>query len=518
MASELLKTVGGYELWGDPNIVELDVYRESDTSLYLNVTLKNHYFINPIRFTVIRPTRSDFNFNSNSDSHLNFVDGGVKNITNNGIDYPIGVIGLNVGVDSSFNKIEIVVDPENIESIDSLPPNEYTVYLDRIDNKPLYDLLEESKIDIYFNDIKYVDGGQEFDYETGIYVGTSNIILKDNEPNKIVVVNNDLNNVFDIDVMEENDVFSISKYNPDIGGNETIHFNVSLKSPDRIEYSDDWNSNIGGLEWGSTTLYPLCLKSLNIEYVARPTEPIINYPFLKLYKISDGELRKLSKELIDYNANPDNEDLTGYVNNLIRVPYPIKSSDETVGIQVYDKGFTATGNLVDDYIQEIKLGKIKCSHKMLSGIGYKNIEFTLYVPFFKPIDLEVNKVIDRELDLRLKLDLTNGQGTLNILIDETTYLVENQKIAKDIPFRADNINISLDDTIYNNKFKYPYVTVTVLSPDNTIDSKELKQRKIDKTNLYYVKSDNIYLSSKATYLEQIEIEYLIRRGVYINEY
>lgn len=489
MASELLKTVGGYELWGDPTLVELDKGKNANDStknFFLNITLKNHYFINPIRFTLKRPTRNDYNFDYNVSP--NFVDS-VRSITNNGLNYPIGVVNFNVGIDSSFNKIEIVVDPEHIESRDGLPPEMVTLQFPSPEYDYHYDnLVKDGKIDVLVNDTKL-----NIITKYKVYEVLEEVEVIAYEPLKVTIVNNQLASVFDL---EEIDFRNIT---PDVATIDLIEWNI-----DR----DNWDSMIS---YNTFTMLPDI-----INFTARPTEPTVNYPFLKLYELSDDELKKLSTELINYNANPDNEDLTGYVNNLIRVPYPIKSGDETVGIQVYNKGFTATGNLIDDYIQEIKLGRIKCSHEMLTGIGYKNIEFTLHVPYFKPITLEVHKVIDRYLDLILKLDLTNGQGTLNVLIDGTTHLVENQKIAKDIPFRANNININLDDTIYNNTFKYPYVTVTVLNPDNTIDSKELKQRKINKTTLSYVKSDNIHLSSKATYLEQIEIDYLIRKGVFIN--
>ena len=354
------------------------------------------------------------------------------------------------------------------------------------------ELVQEGKIELLAND-------SPFDYATNTWGDeTLQVEVWEYQPLKISVVNNQVNNVFDLDKLDFIDGWTQTDRSPDILTGDLLEWNLD---------SENWDTMISR---GSLNMLPY------LEFIARPTEPTVNYPFLKLYKISDDELKKLSTELIEYNSEPDNEDLTGYVNNLIRVPYPITSDDESVGIQVYNHGFTATGQLIDNYIQEINLGRIKCSHEMLTGIGYKNIEFTLYVPYFKPITLEVPKVIDRDLDLILKLDLTNGYGTLNIVIDGTTYLVENQRISKDIPFRADNINIRIDDTIYNNKFKYPYITTTVLNPDNTIDSKELKQRKINKTTLSYIRSDNIYLDSKATYSEQLEIDYLIRKGVFVN--
>ena len=105
---------------------------------------------------------------------------------------------------------------------------------------------------------------------------------------------------------------------------------------------------------------------------------------------------------------------------------------------------------------------------------------------------------------------------MNLLLDGVTFHVEQEKISKDIPFKTDSVNVDLNDNVLNTRYINPYLEITVLSPDNKINAQELKQRKINKSSLLYAKSDNIMLNSRATYNEQLEIEMLLRKGVYIN--
>ena len=387
-------------------------------------------------------------------------------------------------------------------------------------------LIKSGDIDIFFNDVKYqVMFDNEYNEDTGDYERSSNINLSQYEPVTIKVVNNQLGKIFDI----ENMVFTGMEYDEDSGDNIFYDYAVTTKEPDLIVYTvssdvTEWERNITSDFRLNMSLRPKCLDNINIGFIARPTEPTEDYPFIKIYNIDKDNIETLNIELALINdelLSKGLEPINNYISSLIRIPYPIDSDSEPVGVQIANKGFNTKASLVTNYVQNIKLGTIEVEHELLKGIGYKNIEFKLFIPNFKPIELETEHVIDRTIDIDLAIDLTTGKGTVNVKIDGVVHYIESENIGKDIPFKADNININIGNSILETDFINPYLLITVLEPDNRISSDLIKQRKINSIlpiNYGYIKTEKPLIHSKATRLEQLEIQRLLRNGVYINEY
>ena len=385
-------------------------------------------------------------------------------------------------------------------------------------------LVESGDLEIYFNDVKY-EIFEDYNEDTGDLEDFSTINLSQYEPVTIKLINNQLSNVFDI----ENMVFTGEEYN-DFGDIEDYDFAVTTKEPDLIVYTvssdvTEWKRNLTDRFRTDRKLNPKCIDyPVEIKYIARPTTPTEDYPFIKIYNIDKENIESLNNELALINddlLNNGLEPINNYISSLIRIPYPVESDSEPVGVQIANKGFSTTANLVSEYVQIIRLGTIKVEHDVLKGIGYKNIEFKLMIPNFKPIELETEQVIDRTIDIDLAIDLTTGKGTVNIKIDGTVQYIESENIGKEIPFKADNININIGGSILETDFINPYLLITVLEPDNNISSELIKQRKIDSLlpiNYSYIKTEKPLFNSKATRLEQLEIQRLLRNGVYINEY
>ena len=396
--------------------------------------------------------------------------------------------------------------------------NQMNVFLlDSINN-----LVESGDLEIYFNDIKY-EIFEDYNEDTGDMEDFSTINLSQYEPVTIKLINNQLGNIFDI----ENMIFTGEEYN-DWGDIDDYDYAVTTKEPDLIVYTissdvTEWKRNITEVFRTDRKLNPKCIN-IEIKFIARPTTPTEDYPFIKIYNIDKENIESLNNELALINddlLSNGLEPINNYVSSLIRLPYPIESDPEPVGIQIANKGFDTTANLVSEYVQIIRLGTIKVEHDVLKGIGYKNIEFKLMIPNFKPIELETEQVIDRTIDIDLAIDLTTGKGTVNIKIDGTVQYIESENIGKEIPFKADNININIGSSILETDFINPYLLITVLEPDNSISSELIKQRKIDSLlpiNYSYIKTEKPLINSKATRLEQLEIQRLLGNGVYINDY
>ena len=519
MAYELQGTFNGVELWYDSDIMKAhleNVYGSSmDITLELNEGL---YFKPPITFTMKRSTRGDFNFKT--PTHDKFIEGYFTK-TIDGVEYVYGVDRLKASRDSSVKKVELLVSSENIIKLDKQPePEPEPVEPEPVEPEPE---IVQLTIPSYVGVSDYselLDTGKLTLTINGETVTSSSVItVEKNSDFTIELVNNQLNQKFDYDSIK----FTESKYDGVTSSFIDIDRTPTVQTADKMIFnitSDNWDKMITGLD------QPLTIKALPYLYfTAREIEPVEDYPFLNIYKVDDDSLKTLAKEVNDRRYLKDvgvtgqvikEYDVSGNILDLVRIPYAIQTEPDLEHINLNNEAMESQGKQVLNYIQEINLGKIHCYHDTLVNIGYKNIEFNLFVPNFKPISLDVAKVIDRTIEMKLNLDLTTGQGTLNLLIDGIAFHVEQEKISKDIPFKSDSINVSLEDNVLNTKYLNPYLEIIVLNPDNTINTQELKQRNINKSSLLYAKSDNIILNSKATYNEQLEIEMLLRKGVYIN--
>lgn len=335
----------------------------------------------------------------------------------------------------------------------------------------------------------------------GIYKKVEPIKIDNAITNTITVRNNKAGEVFNLETID------FKEYQP-----KTI-------SPDLLEWDVTPDNYSSMVKHNRAYFLPF------LEFKVRTTAPVEDYPFLKIYKVDDDNLKTLSNEVEERvgkieKGSTDNiiksYDVTGHIVNLLRIPYPIEVEDELIQISMKNDAMKSQGKPITNYLQTIELGSVTCGHDVLKGIGYKNIEFNLFVPNFKPISLDVAKVIDRKVDIKLIIDLTTGTGTLNLSMNGAVFKVESNTIAKDIPFRSDNINVSLKSDVLDVDFINPYLEINVLNPNNAINLNQLKQRDINKSSYKYLKTDHIFLNTRANYLEQLELEALIRKGVFIN--
>lgn len=377
--------------------------------------------------------------------------------------------------------------------------------------------------DLYVNNVKV-----EVTYKPAGDLETSTVYIEYLEKLDIELRNNDIANVFNTETLPD----SIEVYSNVDGTYTNYPINYKTKTPDKIIMTIDTdNSKEWGIfikKYGSESVWEdnrscyLDFTKLKLTYIPRPDEPTEDYPFIKIYNIDYDSLETLNQEVIQYNQELQSENkpiITDYISSLYRVPYDVETESDSIPIQIANKGFQTTGKQITNYVQKIKIGTIEVKHDILNGIGYKNIEFMLFIPNYKPIELEVDQVIGRTLDIYLLLDLTTGKGTVNVKIDDTVNIIESEYIGKEIPFRANKINISIGTSVLETDFINPYLLMTVLKPDNKISMDIIKQRGMDTVlpvNYSYIKTEKALLNTTATKTEQLEIESLLRSGVYIH--
>lgn len=384
-------------------------------------------------------------------------------------------------------------------------------------NNSFNSLVKSGDLEVYFNDVRYeIVKDNVYDRDTGNYISESNINLSRYEPVTIKLVNNQLNSIFDI----ENMSFIGSEFNRDTGNRDEYEYAVTTKEPDLIVYTisnnvTEWNRNIASyFRAGEGELIPNCLNRLNLKFIARPTPPTEDYPFIKIYDVSMDNIEQLNDELREKNKELE-EPLTKYISSLYKIPYPLESEGDEVNIQIGSVGFESKGNLVSPYSQRFNLGSIDLSNADIGGTGYKDVDIMLYVPNFKPIELNTATVINKIIDIILIIDITTGKGTLNIEVNGVVQYIETDYIGKDIPFKSDDININIGNSIIETTFNSPYIIVNSLEPENSITTDRIQQRNFATWDYSLIKVDNVMLNTKATKSEQIEINRLLSKGVYV---
>lgn len=514
MSIELLDTINNIDdsgeetgqvinIYGDSEIVNVEGKMKLPDLALLTVTLKDRYFIDPARFTLKRDTRNDYQFNSATD--MGWVDRPSSTFKHAGVTYTYSINELRLGLDSNTTRIEIVINPNNIALKPDLPPEKTPIsfkeswvpYVEdgrislKVDGTPLQVTESEPKV------FTKVDGNKS-------------------DPHTIQIVNNQIESIFNVEYFTDYYNFVSSRYDPATGSYVSVDTAPHTLKEDLIEWNitkDNWDQymiSYPGEFW--TVDLP---NSSDDMFIARPQQPVEDYPFIQIYKVDDSSLLELSREVTETQGTE--QDLTGYVSDLVRIPYHVETEQESTPIQLKNKAMTSKGYQVLNYLQNIHLGSIMCSHEMLTGIGYKNIEFNLFVPNFKPISLDVAKVIDRNIDLDLTIDLTTGYGTLNLKLDGIVFHVEQEEIAKDIPFKPDDLNISLNSGVLNTDFLNSYLEIIVLNPDNAINVRDMNQRNITHSSYKYVKSDKMMFKNVDVTLEESrELESLLRKGVFVN--
>ena len=351
----------------------------------------------------------------------------------------------------------------------------------------------------------------------------SNVSISEYQPVRIEIHNLKQEEVFDY----ETTLFEYESYQS--GRILTINIEPDIKEPDKMVWDletaseEEWRQLISNNQnnWETPLSNKKNLKipsvlNIDLRFKVRPTPPTKDYPFIKIYDVSMDNIEKLNDELREKNKELE-KPLTNYISSLYRIPYPLESEGDEVNIQIGSVGFESKGNLVSPYTQRFNLGSIDLRDAEIGGTGYKDVGIMLYVPNFKPIELDTGTVINKIIDIILIVDITTGKGTLNIEVNGDVQYIETDYIGKDIPFKADDININIGSSIIETTFDRPYIIVNSLEPENSITTDKIQQKNFATWEYSLIKVDNVMLNTKATKSEQAEINRLLSKGVYVRK-
>lgn len=275
-----------------------------------------------------------------------------------------------------------------------------------------------------------------------------------------------------------------------------------------IDYIGNWNTyNI----------------ELNDNYNATKISELVS-GFVNLYRTNNSELMKLSKARFVTNEG-STVDYGEFITQLYVLPFTIPN--DIIG----DKGNIILGNydskvestLITDSKLYIDGGTITVPNKYNNVYDYLNTTCTLRLPYFNPIIIDVDNVINKTLTIQFIVDLYSGNCTATITSSFTGEIIhsETTNIVTQIPFiqkqnnsivnRLSNVNENLIDTSFIE------ITRNIPYYANDIFGKATIVFDTVGSVTGYCEISDIQLITTATNEEKEEIESILKDGIFIKE-
>lgn len=235
--------------------------------------------------------------------------------------------------------------------------------------------------------------------------------------------------------------------------------------------------------------------------------------FTRIYLIDKAKLNEISDERYIFSEDQSVLDYSRYIMSLYALPLEIaddqlnKNADMFLGAVKLD----TKADQINKDVLTYDIGKISVPEKYKNSYDYQNVSCNLYAPFFDPIVLDPQDVVNNTLQLYYEVNMYNGNAILYVKSEKNEKIIYNtsKKIAQDIPYYLTNTDESVksfSDQILKNTLQ----AFIIVKRD------KIKHGKIKDFKGYNTFS-NIQLKTNASLSEQTEILSQLQSGVYINE-
>lgn len=275
-----------------------------------------------------------------------------------------------------------------------------------------------------------------------------------------------------------------------------------------IDYVATWNS------------YDI---DLNSYYGATKESELVD-TFVNLYRVTNSEMKQLAvARFVDSEGTT--VDYGEFITQLYVLPFEI--SRDIIGergniiLGNYDSNVEST-MLIDSKLY-INGGLITVPNKYNNVYDYLNTICTLRLPFFNPIILDVDNVIDKTISIQYIVDLYSGNCTVNISSSFTGEIIhsETTNIVTQIPFiqKQNNSIVNQLSNANKNLIDNAFIEIVRNIPyyANDIFGKATIVFDTVGSVTGYCEISDIQLITTATNEEKEEIETLLKNGVFIKE-
>lgn len=243
---------------------------------------------------------------------------------------------------------------------------------------------------------------------------------------------------------------------------------------------------------------------------------------IHIYDMKDGEINTFMNSLIE-NFGPDGVDVvdfTKYVNQIYRIPFnvPAELTTDISNINVGKYSVNVETKQVNQDKLIIDGGSITVNPHYNNANDYTPIECVLYLPFTKEVSLNINDIINHTINIKYNIDLLSGTTTIIVSNENNEIYTGQFNISTSLEYYGlyeDKLVNNLNST-YINDILQAYIKLIYNKPIENLVSYETMEHGILKDYHGFTKISNIDLQGTYNYNEMIEINELLKQGVFIN--
>ena len=207
----------------------------------------------------------------------------------------------------------------------------------------------------------------------------------------------------------------------------------------------------------------------DIKLTTTATLPTASTGYEHNYLITDTELSAFSRDRIWDGASDSGielYDVSAYINNLIELPFVVKTDSSLVNIAVGKKQSNVLSHETNNRFITLDLGTIKVPAKYNNGYDYQNKTIKLFTPFVPPITINNENAIENTIHIVYKIDISTGNLTVNLYNDTVLFFTGINNVASELPFlnKTKNTIISHNVHFNDNDIRQPYIVVTREEP------------------------------------------------------
>lgn len=272
--------------------------------------------------------------------------------------------------------------------------------------------------------------------------------------------------------------------------------------------------------------YPITNEASKIIIDIKASLPIKTISgFSNIYLTNGFELNELSlsRYLENHNAEKNSTNILDYgqfITNLFSIPFeiPEEQLNEKDFIQLGTYKSDVESKIINDNILDVNIGNISIPEKYNNVFDYKDVSTRLILPYIEPIDVDVENIINKQINIHYLINLYNGKGTINVTNDEDVIVYnDNKQLGSEMPYiqLATNETTDRSEFVIDNGIKTAYIEVSrnipIVDPQGyeTLESGQLKEY------TDYIEASDIKLDTSASTDEQAQIKTLLRNGVII---
>lgn len=242
--------------------------------------------------------------------------------------------------------------------------------------------------------------------------------------------------------------------------------------------------------------------------------------FSNIYLTNGFELNQLSLERYIERSGKAILDYGQFITNLFSIPFeiPEEQLNKKDFIQLGTYKSEVESKILNDNILDVNIGNISIPEKYQNVFDYKDVSTRLILPYVKPIDVDVENIINKQIEIRYLINLYNGKVTINVTNNENVLVYnDNTELGSEMPFIQLSTNDTTDRTkiVIDNGIRTAYIEVSRRIP--IVDPQGYETLEAGKLKEYtdYIEASDIKLDTSASTDEQSQIKRLLRNGVII---